>query len=354
MTLFRWILLTGALLAAICAGCSDDKAGGGDGDSDADSDADSDSDSDSDSDGDSDSDSDGDSDVCGDTTVDFSNQSPTVVLLIDRSGSMNEGFGGDSRWNVAREALVDPETGFVSILDDEIRFGLTMYAGATDSEPCPYLSGVAPGLGNYDAIATLYNNSEPLQNTPTSEAINAVAADLAADTTPGTKVIVLVTDGMPDTCTNPESQDQAAQDASVAAVEAAFASGVLSYVISVGTADENGHFQDLANAGLGVDSGATYYEAMDQAALTQAFDEIINGVRACIFNLQGEVEEGREAECTVTVNDDALTLGDPDGWRLNSVSQIELVGASCESIQEGDVTVDVDCPCGAFIPTEIE
>ena len=88
--------------------------------------------------------------------------------------------------------------------------------------------------------------------------------------------------------------------------------------------------------------------------LTQAFDEIINGVRACIFNLDGEVEAGMESSCRVTIDGDAVTYGDGDGWQMNSPSQIELVGTSCAAIQNGEVTVDVGCPCGAYTPTEVE
>lgn len=348
MSTFRIIFITIAVsLGLFCVTCGDDVSSGNAGD-----DTDSNSSSDADSDTDSDSDADSDTEACGDRTVDFSSDPPTVLLLIDRSGSMTENFGNDSRWNVARTALVDAENGFVAQLESEIRFGLTMYAHPdTGSTSCPSsLEGIDPALDNYDEIAQLYNASEPSNNTPTAASVRAVTETLKDDTSPGSKVIVLVTDGLPDTCANPDSEDAAAMNASVDAVEAAFDAGIRTYVISVGDADN--HFQDLANAGAGLDAGAKYFAALNQSELTDAFDNIISGVRECIFQLKGEVSSGSESECSVSINNNSVEFNGENGWRLNTASQMELLGSACETIQEGDVTVKVDCPCSSYTPVE--
>ena len=43
---------------------------------------------------------------------------------------------------------------------------------------------------------------------------------------------------------------------------------------------------------------------------------------------------------TVTLDGSALGCNDPNGWRLNSASEIELLGTACEAIKGGnhDVT----------------
>ena len=53
---------------------------------------------------------------------------PTVQLLIDQSGSMTADFGGVSRWNAVNTALVDPQNGAVTLLQDRVRFGASFYS----------------------------------------------------------------------------------------------------------------------------------------------------------------------------------------------------------------------------------
>ena len=56
-------------------------------------------------------DGDPDGGACPNVTVNFEKTIPTVVLLVDQSGSMSENFGGDTRWNVARKALITNSKG---------------------------------------------------------------------------------------------------------------------------------------------------------------------------------------------------------------------------------------------------
>ena len=110
--------------------------------------------------------------------------------------------------------------------------------------------------------------------------------------------------------------------------------------------------QDMANAGQGVltgDPDAEYYQAMNQAALEDAFDDIINGIRSCVLSLNGQVVSGMEDQCVVEVDGSPVTYDDPNGWQLNDPSEIELLGTSCEAIQEGQVAVNVSCPCDALV-----
>src|SRR5690606_23052296 len=98
---------------------------------------------------------------------------PTVVLLVDQSGSMSEPYSGGSRGEVPRAALLEPTNGVISELETLYRFGLTLYTAATGGA-CPDLTTVDPALNNRDAIATVYNAASPELYTPTGEAIEAV------------------------------------------------------------------------------------------------------------------------------------------------------------------------------------
>jgi hypothetical protein len=127
------------------------------------------------------------------------------MLLIDQSGSMTNAFGGTTRWNAVRNALVDRSTGVLRALEGDLRFGLAMYTGhdGNRSGTCPILRPPIPvALNRVDAIAAALNAAMPDDDTPTAESVTAVAQMLRAippSEEPGARVIVLATDGEPDT-----------------------------------------------------------------------------------------------------------------------------------------------------------
>jgi len=297
-------------------------------------------------------------DGCADISVQIEKQIPTVVLLIDQSGSMTEAFPGGNRWNVLRKALMDPGSGVVKLLENDVRFGLTLYT-AKDAEPvCPLLEEVSVALGNYSAINAVYSSAVPVEDTPTGDSLNAVTKTLEAFPEPGQKVIVLATDGEPDTCMNKDPapgspEAQAARDASVKAAQDAYAKKILTFVIAVGNDVAQAHLQDVANAGAGKPIGgaddAKYYVPTDQQALTDAFKEIINGVRTCVFTLNGKVDAELANQGSVVLDGQKLGFNDPNGWKLNSESEMEIVGAACDTIQSGDHSLTVTFPCGAVV-----
>lgn len=290
-------------------------------------------------------------DSCADVTVTFDKQIPTVVLLIDQSGSMTESFGGGTRWNVLYDTLMDPGTGLVKALESDVRFGLALYtsedgnAGGT----CPMLTEVPITLGNYDAIDAVYSLAHPKGDTPTGESIDAVAAKLDAVSEPGPKVIVLATDGEPDTCAVPNPQH--GQSESIAAAQAAFAKDIRTFIISVGSDVGVQHLQDVANAGVGLPVGgpdkAPYYVGLNQQALIDAFTNIIQGVRTCVFTLNGKVDPTMASQGKVTIDGQSISYGGSDGWKLNSPTEIEIVGASCDLVQTGEHTIAITFPCGS-------
>ncbi len=186
-------------------------------------------------------------------------------------------------------------------------------------------------------------------DTPTAESIVAATALLEAVNTGGPRAIILATDGAPDDCDEPNSHGPAQQQASVAAVGAALAKNIETYVISVGDDVAEDHLQDLANAGVGVDSGAPYYEALNATALADAFNEIIFGVTPCEFELNGTVEVGAESQGTVVVGGVSALYQGENGWDMPSPSTVTLSGAVCEAAKAGAL-VEIDFPCQTFVP----
>lgn len=289
---------------------------------------------------------------CPNVTVTFEKRVPTVVLLVDQSGSMTENFGGDSRWNVARDALVNGTNGIVKILEKEVRFGLALYTSKDGSAggACPMLTEVDVGISNYANIRNRLMAASPIDETPTGESITAVANKLADPMIPGPKYIVLATDGEPDTCAEPNPQN--GQKVAIDAAKAAFTKGIQTFYISVGSEVSASHAQQMANAGQGLDPMGTkkakYYVASDAASMKAAFDAIIYGVRSCTFKLNAKVVDPTKG--TVTLDGTKLTYNDANGWKLSpDGTEVELVGSACNTIKSGDHSISAQFACGAVV-----
>jgi hypothetical protein len=274
---------------------------------------------------------------------------PSIALLVDRSGSMVSDIGGTSRYGAIKQALVDTTNGVVTKLQNEAYFGAALFSS---DDPCPRLYSVPRAMANRNAIATLINSQSPAGNTPTGPSIDAVVADFAANPPPtgSPPVIVLATDGLPNTCT--DSNDTATGQAkSIAAAQAAYAAGIRLFILGVGTGIADQHLQAMANAGLGVQNGqpnAPYYLANSPQQLTDAFDQIIGGVVSCDLMINGNVDPTAAASGTVTLNGMLLTYG--TDWTLLNSNTIELLGAACTTLKQSpNPVVDAAFPCGTVL-----
>ncbi len=309
-------------------------------------------------------------DGCADLNVELGKKTPTVLVLVDRSGSMTQAFGTGTRWTVLKKVLLD-DGGTIQSLQSEVNFGLSMYSNPTKNA-CPELVGVSYGLNNYAAIDGVLRPAGTNPDTPTGESILGVAGitdaglvdgGLAAlDAKGGEKLILLVTDGDPDTCENPNANDaplnpvevQKAKDVAVSAVQRAFAAGIKTYVLAIGNEVSEAHQQEMANAGLGLnpDAGAVaaFFRPADEAQLIAQINAVITGARPCKYTLNGTVQPGFESQGTVLLNGAVLPFGDPNGWRLSTPSEIELVGAACQTVKtSANASLSASFPCGAVI-----
>jgi len=279
-------------------------------------------------------------------------QIPTFQLVIDQSGSMDEDFdGGNTRWQAVEDTLVGPD-GVVTQLQSDIRFGASFYDNPMMGT-CPDVLTIAPQLDAGDEIAALFASEMPGGDTPTGESIEQITSDLLEDAWEGEKVMVLATDGEPDTCAIPEPANQGETDmvrgVAVDAVAAAYAAGIRTFVISVGLEVAEEHLQDLANAGVGAmpgDPDAEFYVANDNASLVAAFNSIVAGLRPCDFTLDHVLPASLAPSCSLTVNDAPFPYDDPDGWTVQDDEvTLQLQGAACDAIQQGVVEVQLHCSC---------
>lgn len=299
----------------------------------------------------------GDTTTCLDLQIDLEYAIPTVVLLIDQSGSMTEDFGmGFNRWEAAYASLMDPVDGLVQELQGAFRIGLSLYTN-TGGPECPLLADVRPELNNYTPIDTVFAQAEPQNDTPTGESILGTLRQFDIHLDQGRKLLLLATDGEPDTCAVPNPQT--GQPEAVAAAETAFQQGVETIALSVGDQVGAPHLQDMANAGVGLPVGgaqqAPYYTANDPDQLKNEMRAIIDSARSCIFRVQGGViDPGLLDQSMLTVDGVAIQYNDPNGWIYHqnratcqgAKQCIELQGDACLSIQDGqphDIVGDFLC-----------
>src|SRR5689334_5859753 len=190
---------------------------------------------------------------------------PTVELLLDQSGSMTAAYGNTTRWQALRNSLIDPTNGVVSRLAGQVVFGATLYSNKSMDvngtqvgiQPCPTLTNRPRQLNNATAIRNLLQNSNPDEDTPTGESIDAVVADFAAKPPMqgSPPIILLATDGLPDTCADADPPDatrqEAANQVSVRAAQRAYAAGIKLFFLFIGNEAAGNHPQQMANAGAG-------------------------------------------------------------------------------------------------------
>jgi hypothetical protein len=294
--------------------------------------------------------------ACADTVVDTSRTTPTVILIVDQSSSMEEEFDDGSRWDVLRDFLLEEPNGLISDLQSQVRFGLAMYSaesGGTAPDPigeCPMVTSVAPAIDNYGAIADVYRDAEPIEDTPTGDAIDRIVDDLPLnpESAPDPVVFVLATDGEPDRCEELDPQNGQAE--AIAAVERAYTQGIRTFIISVGEGEISAeHQQDVANAGLGREPGdadAEYWVAGDDQTLRDALTSIVGGQLGCEIALNGRVEGDDACLGRVLLNDVELECDGDDGWELVDPQHIRLLGTACDQLKSGDdVYLDVSFPC---------
>jgi hypothetical protein len=284
---------------------------------------------------------------------------PTVQLLLDFSGSMSSGYGNTTRYVALKNSLVDPTNGVVSKLQGSVVFGATGYTGVNGN--CPELLQTTTGLrklNNLAEITDLLNRGKPLDNTPTAASIDSVRADFAthppdAGSPP---IIVLATDGLPDTCTDPDSKDQPGDNAlTVKAAQDAYTAGIKLFFLFVGDATQAGtHPQQMANAGVGKDpvtGTAPFYAANNPAELSAAFNTIIGGVLSCDLKLTGGTVDpgGAQSSGVVTLNSTMLTYG--TDWTIdNDGVTLHILGTACDTLKSAaNPTVDAAFSCGSVI-----
>lgn len=288
---------------------------------------------------------------------------PSIEVVIDRSGSMSTSFGsnGGTRSSVLLDALFNANTGAVTTTQTEVYFGLEMFSGSQSTQAHPCVDGppgsldttghvVTRALNNSTAMATLAGNAanKPGGSTPTAAAIGQAYSDFIANPPPANSppIIILATDGEPNSCSGGADMGN-----SVNQVASAFADAlnIRTYVVGLNLQDSITYLQAIANAGVGKTSGAKYYNAESPQDLVDAVNSIITSAISCDLVINQMVDPASAPHAVVTLNGSTLVYG--TDWTLGSDKMtIHIQGAACATLKNTPgADVEATFPCGSVI-----
>ncbi len=286
-----------------------------------------------------------------------------VYLVIDRSGSMSEdsATAGLTKWEELNVAMDTALTQFEAV----IKFGLLTYPSNNECSTSGPQVGVT--LNNRQAILNELTAAVPAGGTPTAAALNNAASSLTdLGDTDSPKIVILATDGGPNcnyflsadpscSCTyaTPEyccTNNPAAclfgytcldDDHTVTVISDLQAAGIDTVVIGLAGTSE---YESLLNAmavagGQPQVGGATdYYPAGNQNEIISALQAIAVSFISCEIQL----EEPPDFPDLVHIYMDGVEVSyngaQTDGWDYTDPSNmvIELFGAACDTLQDGD------------------
>jgi hypothetical protein len=274
---------------------------------------------------------------------------PDLLVVLDRSGSMNEAVAGNqqtSKWQDMTAAINQ----VVSQTETAIHWGLKY--SPTD-EFCTVSDGTAVPVAATNAalINTSILNTMPGGRTPTRVAVQNGVTYLAALPDGNPKYILLATDGEPN-CLDPGAGMSVPDDAgSIQAVAAAAAQGIPTFVIGIATSGDQSNvtLSQMAIAGLRPRAAdPRYFPVNNKDDLVTTLTAIGGEIATCSFALAARPPDPTNIAVIV---DGARLMKDPghsDGWDFGGGdSSIQLFGGWCDKAKAGmimDVRAIFGCP----------
>jgi hypothetical protein len=295
--------------------------------------------------------------TCGDQVVSFNRDTPNILIVLDRSLSMNQ----NDKWNQATAALDSMATN----LADDLRLGLAIFSGTDAGGPggdmCADPSLRLPmGVHTSAEITASYAGLSPAGATPMRRALEvSLDSGWVDDPTDPldasrSKNVLLVTDGQPN-CLDPRDYRQEDVDGAVAAAAATYATGVHVFVVGFGDGVDPDTLDRLAEAG-GTDNPADpahrYYQADSGADLEATLLAIGSSIVSCDLLL-----EGRPADPTriyVVTDGTPLVRDDASGFHYDDATNtITILGDACDALRASalpNLQVIFGCPADGGPP----
>jgi len=291
---------------------------------------------------------------CGSQAISAEPVPPNLLVVLDRSCSMTNKVGAQTKWEIAVDALKTLTTSY----NGKIRFGLTMFPD-TDANSCTQAAALPVPVGptNETKIQTMLTSAlkaaDP--NFPDGPCVTNIDTGMTqAATDPGfndttrKSFAMLVSDGAQAGC-NAAGGDSG----TTAAITALAGKGVKTFVVGFGSGVDVPTLNQFAVAGGAPLSGATkFYNAGDKASLDAALKAIAALTLSCTFKLGTTPPD--PTKLYVFVDKTKPVSRDPNkanGWEYDPVTnQVTLYGQVCTDLQAGTIkAVDIvyGCPTPA-------
>jgi len=295
---------------------------------------------------------------CVRTSPMTANVPPDILILLDRSGSMNEdldgtmcanGCGADSKWSIATATLKS----FLPTVEGIVNWGLKLFATPDNVCIVSTTAEIAPQIDNAAAINARLAVTTAGSSTPTTAALMNAASYLKTLTDSNPKFILLATDGVP-TCgsapcaagVNSSGMPDQCDDANaIAMVKTVRDMGFPTFVLGIGTSQAPGDdtLSQMAVNGGYPRSGTPAYYPIDKAQdLQDAFQAITGMVSSCFYTIAPALADGQRVSGVKADGVDLL----PGDYMILGTSGVQLIGQACDDVASGKtkkIDVQVDC-----------
>lgn len=246
---------------------------------------------------------------------------PLIQLVVDGSGTMSEGMSGaNSKYDAVKRALYSGATPLVTSLQGKAQFGASVYLS---SGSCPSFHASPCTINNVAGVKSAIDMGNINGTDPLPEALLSLH-DSFGNVVGDPKIIVLATDGTPNSCDNPNV------DRTQQAVDQALANfndkHISLYVIGLGGVD-TGFLQKIANAGLGTTTDVPYYSTHSAADVQASYTSVFDAVLDCKMTVNGTIDVAQASLGTVKSNGTALAY--TTDWIAVDAHTIQLVGQAC-------------------------
>jgi hypothetical protein len=317
---------------------------------------------------------------CGGTRVALVQQRAEVMLVVDRSGSMNEpDADGSRKWPTLVAVLRD----VLPRVEANVAVGLLMFPVGQDEGGAKVACtraptvAVSPAFNNAAAVLAALDPVTPGGGTPTFAAVNAAGGYFTAAPDPlGRRYVLLATDGAPNcnrdldpsTCvcaapdfacqpTWPHYRESCLDDVrTLAALRALSARGIGTFVVGLlGVESMAGVLDAMAVAGgHPLEGPRRFHSAASGTALASALRGITSALVDCRFRLDAAPPDPDLVD--VRLGDSRL-VRDPArrdgwGWSDDSHREIAFFGPTCERVrgESGGVVLAAAFGCPAATP----
>lgn len=301
---------------------------------------------------------------CGFQHFDLKPVPADVLLVLDRSASMQDAPDGASSSTSKWDIVVPAVTEVISQTGNRVSWGMKSFPEGEGSECVSgsVTSKIDVNIADNDAAAVVaqVKATQPNGNgTPTGDAIKAAVTYLKSVDDGHKKYLLLATDGEP-SCAGTAKGSSQARPYATQAVADALSAGFPTYVVGVATTKDSATqaLNAMATAG-GVATGGSnplatkYYLASTQAALVQALQAITGDVaKTCVFNLDPPPPAPDFIAVKVAGNVVARDPQGKQGWEYTNPehSALQVYGAACDTIQQSADSVEIIFGCLGVVP----